>query len=173
MANNQKFNYAFDTEVEAILALQAEGRRLKYIALKVWRQYLASYKPKEYAFHLTGITGKRTRNTQRGIKLGRVKKLDDSTFGIELTFEDDLMYHESAFGSKYQKGHSIMLISEGWQVKRGWHKDIENFGYFEGINYIEKVKEAFIKDAKKGITLEVQWAGSEFKKRRKQPNVLK
>lgn len=174
MANNPIFQ--FDSEEEAIKVLQAEGRRLKYIALKLWRKYLSEYQPKKYAKHLTGEAGKRTRDTQRGIKLGKVKKIDGDTLGIELTFENDLMYHESVFGSSKPQGHSIMLISEGWHSKkleRKLKRRIERFTYFEGIDYLARLKEEFESGKHQGITLEIQWAGSEFKKRRRQPNVLK
>lgn len=161
--------FEFDSEEEAIKALEAEGRRLKYIAIKLWRKYLSEYKPKEYI---------RTRDSQKAIKLGRVKPYDEDTYCIELTFDNDLSYHDSWFTKKgvagnHKKGHSFMLISEGWKVKKGKHKDRYRFGYFEGIDYISRVKEAFEKGKHQGITLEVQWVGAEFKKQPEQKNVLR
>lgn len=152
MANSPLFE--FDSEKEAIRVLEAEGRRLKYIAIKVWRQYLASYQPKQYV---------RTRKSQKSIKLGKVKRLDGDTFGIELTFQNDLTYHNSVIGKDQPQGHSIMLISTGWKVKRGKHKDVYRFGYYEGFDYINKVKEAFEATKHKGISLEVQWSGKALK----------
>lgn len=146
--------YEFDSEKEAIDALNREGRRLKYIAIKVWRAYLASYKPTKYV---------RTRKSQRGIKLGKVKKLSDDTFGIELTFVDDLMYHDSVIRKSEPKGHAIMLISSGWKVKKGKHRNIKNFGYFKGIDYLAQVEKEFEKSKHKGISLEIQWSGKAYK----------
>ncbi|MFQ3543656.1 hypothetical protein Q7A53_06190 [Halobacillus rhizosphaerae] len=160
--NNSLF--AFDSEQEAKRVLMAEGRRLKYIALKIWRRYLSSYKPEAYI---------RTRKSQNAIKLGHVKKVGSDTLGIELTFDDNLLYHDSVISKSEPKGHSIMLISEGWKVKRGRAKDVYRFGYFEGINYIERVKEAFESGKHKGITLVVNWQGEEFRKQPQQKGVLK
>lgn len=146
--------YEFHSEEEAIKVLQAEGKRLEQIALKVWRQYLASYKPEMYI---------RTGKSENGIKLKQVKKIDSDTLGIELTFQDNLMYHDSVFGGSQPKGHSIMLISSGWAVNKGWHRNIPNFGYKEGFNYLGKVVEAFEAVKHEGITLEVQWSGKYLK----------
>lgn len=155
--------FAFDNEITARLALEAEGRRLKYIAVKLWRKYLDDYQPSVYV---------RTRKSQRAIQLGKVVRLDAFTFGIELTFDNDLTYHDSVMGG--MKGHSIMLISEGWRVKStAKHADVYRFGYFEGINYIGRVIEEFNSKPTKGITLEVKWAGEKYKKKKIQPNVLK
>ena len=158
--------YFYETDEEAIRALEAEGRRLKYIALKLWRSYLGSYQPSEYI---------RTRRSQRAIKLGKVKRLDAYTFGIELTFVDELLYHDSVIGKGQPKGHSIMLISEGWKLKktaRG-RKPVYRFDYYEGFDYLSKLIATFNDGARKGITLEVNWAGEPYKKGNPQKNVLK
>ena len=157
-------NFEFDSELEAIRALESEGRRLLFIAIKIWRQYLASYKPKEYV---------RTRKSQKSIKLGKVKRLEDDTLGIELTWEDDLAYHDSVITDGKPQGHSIMLISEGWKVRKGKHTDVYRFGYYEGFDYLSKVEEAFNNGKHNGITLEIRWAGKPFRKQDKQPNVLR
>lgn len=80
------------TEEQAIRTLEMEGRRLKYIALKVWRKYQSSYPPKMYV---------RTRDTQRGIKLGSIRRIDANHFGIDLMYDNDLMYHDSILFSSY------------------------------------------------------------------------
>lgn len=142
------------TEEQAIRTLQQEGRRLKYIALKVWRKYLSNYQPKQYV---------RTRDTQRGIELGRVRKISPHVYGIDLKYENDLMYHDSVFGKNYPKGHSLMLISEGWRVRKGRHKDIYMFGYFEGADIIGQIEREYNKFKPRGITLETQWTGKFLK----------
>lgn len=158
MANLDSLNNAFaaQSEQQAKRQLEQEGRRLKLIAVKIWRQYLASYKPKSYA---------RTRNSQRGIKLGRVHRVDAFHFGIELTFENDLMYHDSVLPNSAKKGHSIMLISEGWnkekketKLSKMMRKQVYRFTYFEGIDYLGKVEKAFNAGKPIGITLETQWS---------------
>lgn len=154
--------YEFDSEEEAIKALQAEGRKLKYIAIKVWRKYLSSYKPKAYI---------RTRKSQNAIKLGRVKQISEDSFGIEVTFLDDLAYHDSILNTKkkqHEQGHSIMLISEGW-TSTNLERKIgrrERFTHYEGFDYIGKVKEEYEKVKHKGIELEIQWSGKFTRKSR-------
>ena len=94
--------YEFDSEAEAKRVLESEGRRLESIARKVWNEYLGSYTPKMYV---------RSGKTEKSIKLGKVFSIDADTLGIELTFVNDLVYHDSVIGKSHPKGHSIMLIS--------------------------------------------------------------
>ncbi|MGG1746844.1 hypothetical protein ABDI04_05530 [Bacillus licheniformis] len=166
MANNlpktKKSNFYFQTEQEAIRALEIEGRKLQRIAVKVWRKYLSSYQPKKYI---------RTNNTERGIKLGKVKMIAPDQWGIELTFENDLMYHESVFDKQngtrnYPKGHSIMLLSGGWKAVKLERKIgiRQNFTRHRGINYLGQVVRAYNLQKHKGITLDIQWSGKFLKK---------
>lgn len=139
------------TEEQAIRTLEMEGRRLKYIALKVWRKYQSSYPPKMYV---------RTRDTQRGIKLGKVRRIDANHFGIDLMYDNDLMYHDSIFGSQYPKGHSLMLISNGWhsrKLERKYGKGIYMLTYFEGADIIGQIEREYNKYKPLGVTLETQW----------------
>lgn len=147
--------YEFETDAEAKRVLLQEGRRLKFIARKVWHEYQLSYQPEMYV---------RTGNTIKSIKLGNVFRIDADTWGIELTFQNDLVYHDSVIGKKHPKGHSIMLISSGWKVGKGWHKNIHRFGYYEGFDYIGKVIKEFNDGKHKGINLELQWSGKYLKK---------
>ncbi|MGV4321320.1 hypothetical protein [Bacillus mojavensis] len=151
-AKTKQSNLYFQTDQEAIQVLEKEGRKLMDIAKKVWRKYLASYTPKEYI---------RTGKTERGIKLGSVKKIGDNEHGIELTFQNDLMYHESVISQSEPKGHSIMLLSSGWTARKLESKIgiRENFTRHKGINYIGEVVKAYQSSKHRGIDLEVQWSG--------------
>ena len=154
-------------EAEIKRLMQAEGRRLKYIALKIWRETMSEYKPRVYAVHLGKKAGQRTRNSARAIKLGSVRKQPDGTFTIELTWDNDLVYHDSIFQGQ-PKGHSVMLISEGWHSRKledwigrgGKDGRIERFTYFEGTGYLYKVYKEYMKSAPNGIFLDVQWSGA-------------
>lgn len=161
---NNNGHLEFESESEARRALESEGKRLLDIARNIWRQYLASYSPKMYVRH---------GNSEKALKLGSVKKLDDDTLGIELTWENDLAYHNSVITKGKPQGHSIMLISEGWKVKKGKHKNVYRFGYYEGFDYLTKIEQAFNNGNNKGIALEIQWAGQPFRKQKTQPNVLR
>ena len=146
--------YEFNSEIDARRALESEGRGLEMIARKVWNNYLGSYSPKAYA---------RKGNSEKSIKLGKVFRIDANTFGIELTFVNDLVYHDSVISPSQPKGHSIMLISKGWKVRKGRHKNVYRFGYYEGFDYIGKVISEFNNGKNKGIELEVQWSGKYLK----------
>lgn len=135
----------FDSEAEATAILKAEGQRLNKLAVDLWREYLNDYKPKVYV---------RTGHSIDSIKLGQVKRYDEDTLCIELTWEDDLTYHPSVFTNGFPKGNSILLISEGWRVSKGWHKNIERFGYYEGWNYLGKLQKAFEAEMHNGITFQ-------------------
>lgn len=162
ISQTKQSNFYFQTEEEAIRALEIEGRKLKNIAVKIWRKYLASYEPKVYI---------RTNNSLRGIKLGKVKMIAPNEWGIELTFENDLMYHESWFDKQngtreHPKGHSIMLLSSGWKAVNLERKIgiRQNFTRHKGINYLGQVIKAYNAQKHKGITLDVQWSGKFLKK---------
>lgn len=144
--------YSFDSEIEAIKALKSEGERLERIAIKIWRKYINSYTPNQYV---------RTGNAEKSIKLGGIKKLNDNTLAIELTFQNDLVYHNSRF-KKGKKGHAVMLISDGWHSKKLEKKlgrRVNRFTYFGGSGYLYQVYKEFNATKKKGITLDIQWSG--------------
>jgi hypothetical protein len=158
----------FTSEEEAKKILLSEGHRLKSIADKVWQQYLGSYTPKKYV---------RTHRSENGIKIGGVKSLGKDLWGIEVTFENSLMYHNSVIGKGKKntnvnqqvkinpQGHSIMLISSGWKAKK-LEKKIgvkEHFTRYKGFNYLGKVVKEFNSGKHKGISLEVQWSGAYLK----------
>jgi hypothetical protein len=149
------------SEQEAKRLLEKEGKRLERIALKLWRRDMSKYQPKSYAVHLGMQEGQRTNRSQKAIKLGRVKMISPTQWGIELTWENELVYHDSMFPNQ-PKGHSVMLISDGWHSKKleGRFGKIYRFTYFEGTNYIGRVIKEWQKSAPKEITLEKQWSGA-------------
>lgn len=162
--------YEFNSEEEAILALKEEGQRLIRIARRVWNSYLRSYDPSKYV---------RTHDSEMSMILSNVVKIDKDTLGLRLNFLDDLAYHDSVLNGKnkgkYPQGHSIMLISEGWHSKKLEDKIGERymFTYYEGFDYLEKVREEFEKGKHMGISFEIYWNGKPFGKKPKQENVLK
>ncbi len=139
------------SELQARRLLESEGKRLEAIAIKLWRRYLSSYSPKEYI---------RTGKAESAIKLKNVKKVDGNHLGIELTWENDLVYHDSIFGSS-QKGHAVMLISDGWHSRKLENRigKVYKLTYFEGTGYLYRVYKEYMATAPAGITLDVQWSG--------------
>ena len=145
------------SEEEAKRLLRAEGQRLKEIAIKKWRQYLASYTPKMYV---------RTGNSEKAIKLGDVKRISPTEWGIELTWENSLAYHDSVLPNSNKKGHAVMLISSGWHAKKLekiYGKRVYRHTYFEGTGYLYQVYKEYMKSAPKTVTLDVQWSGKAVK----------
>ncbi len=146
----------FDTDDEAIRVLKREAEKLKKCAKKVWRQYLDSYTPKGYV---------RTGKAEKSIKVGKLKKIDANTYIIEVTFQNNLVYHDSVIRKSEPKGHAVMLISDGWEVKKGKHKNIPRFGHYKGFKYLEKVEEEYNKIKDRRISFEIEWSGKYTKRR--------
>lgn len=161
--------FEFESEEEAKLVLEEEGKKLFKIAQDVWLDYLESYTPQKYV---------RTYASLESIKLGVVRQYDEDTLCIELTYQDDLAYHPSLVGKSkpLPEGHAIMLISEGWHSKRLEAKigrPIPHFTEYEGFNYVEKVIERYNSTKHEGISLEYTWRGKPFEKGKDQTNVLR
>lgn len=164
LPTNKESNRLFDSDEEAQFVLKREAKILKTCAIIIWKKYLASYQPKEYAVHKTGAKGMRTGASLNSIQMGEPKKVGDNDWQVEVTFRDDLAYHESVInskgGKKHKDGHAIMLISFGWRVKKGSHRNIKHFGYRQGYDYLGKVNRLYKKLQKdKRVSLEIQWAG--------------
>jgi hypothetical protein len=151
MANNLLPVGTFNTPQEAEKVLKAEARKFKYIALKVWRSYLSSYKPKEYV---------RTRKSQNAVQIKtRIINLGNNELGIKITWENDLAWHDSVLPNSTKKGHSIILISEGWnavKLAKIMGRKIYRFTYYEGWNYLGKVIEGYDRVRDKRIGLEIE-----------------
>lgn len=138
------------SEVRAREVLRNEARKLQKIAIKEWRKYLSSYMPKTYI---------RTGNAERSIKIGTIKKVDMNHIGIEVTYQNDLVYHDSIMGGK--RGHAVMLISDGWHAKKLEAKmgRVHRLTYFEGTGYLHKVYNEYNKVSPTGVSLDIQWSG--------------
>lgn len=154
MAKYNKSFY-FESEKEAIEMLKIEAKRLKRVAVKVWHQYLASYRPKEYV---------RTGKSEKAIKIGDVKRKGND-FIIEVYFDNDLVYHDSVISPNEPKGHSVMLISSGWKAVNLERKigRRDHFTRYKGFNYLGKVAQEYRKVGHKGIFLDIQWKNDDYK----------
>lgn len=140
------------SEQQTRVLLRAEGQRLEKIARKIWKQYLSSYRPVEYV---------RTGDAMDSIKLGQVKRVGGMQLGIELTWENDLAYHDSVFKNNKTQGHAIMLISDGWHARKLENRigKVHRFTYFEGTGYLYRVYKEYMATAPPNMTLDVQWSG--------------
>ena len=164
MANQIPNNFTFDDDLTAKITLELEAKKLYDIAKRVWLRYYNNYTPQVYD---------RTGKTIDALKIGSIRKIDAFTWGIDVFFENNLVYHESRWGKKYPDAHTVMIIGgwsknkrkpkTGWRVKRGWHKDIHRFGYFEGFDYLGEVEREYNKIRDQRIFLDIQWTGKTLK----------
>ena len=72
---------------------------------------------------------------------------------IDIIYSDDA-FHKSLWSDDVI--NSIELMNEGYKVKSGWHKDIENFGYREGSHFLEKAIARFNKNNPLGIDIKIK-----------------
>jgi hypothetical protein len=142
----------FPSEKDAMKVLLAEGRKLERIARKEWRRYLGSYDPQQYV---------RTGNSEKAIKLKtRPIKISENEIAIELTWENNLAWHNSVVPKSKKKGHAIILISAGWHSKKLekiYGRAVPRHTYYEGYGYLTNVINAYnaVRDKRIGLELEV------------------
>lgn len=153
-----KSAYSLTSTNQRQLIIQ-EGKKLERIARREWEAYYQSYTPKQYI---------RTYKSRDALKLKTPTKRIDGGWDIELTWEDDLAYHDSRFGKKNNRGHAIMLISDGWEsrklkAKLGG-KRIERLTDFDGTGYLYNVYKKYLAVADRTITTNVIWSGNYTKK---------
>lgn len=72
---------------------------------------------------------------------------------IDIVYSDDA-FHKSLWSDDVI--NSIELMNEGYKVKSGWHKDIENLGYREGCHFLEKAIARFNKNNPLGIDIKIK-----------------
>ena len=76
---------------------------------------------------------------------------------INLFFENDKVIRESGFGiwkneSQADEVNVAYLLNYGYEVKKDvWFKNIENFGYREGYNFVENGIDDFLQTTKLSI----------------------
>jgi len=74
---------------------------------------------------------------------GRTGKLIDSVSVEMLSHDKARVYfgegawRDSLWYGGSQRGYLPELLNDGWHVTSGWHMDIKDFGYFDGIGFID------------------------------------
>lgn len=119
----------------AVSDLKSQASMLLGDINALWRGYENSYTPTVY---------RRTGKTRAGFSLSepRVTGSGPTTkIEIDLILDDEMMWHNSLFGGN--KGHSFMLISEGWDAPalrayRGGN-DTYRLTTFDGIGIIDSL----------------------------------
>jgi hypothetical protein len=142
----------FEDENSAYKALLKEGKKLEKIARKEWRRYLGSYSPQRYV---------RTGDSEKAIKLKTTPiKISENEIAIEVTWDNELAWHNSVVPKSQKKGHAILLISAGWHSKKLekiYGRRVPRHTYYEGYGYLTKVINAYnaVRDNRIGLELEV------------------
>ena len=130
--------------IEKQLKVEAD-RFLKILQEEIDAWYL-SYTP---------IIYNRTYNMRDSISVDDVVRVYPSKnqLVIDIVYSDDA-FHKSLWSDDVI--NSIELMNEGYKVKSGWHKDIENLGYREGGHFSEKAIARFNKNNPLGIDIKIK-----------------
>ena len=106
-------------------------------------------------FSYTPMIYNRTYNMRDSIRVDDVVRVYPSKnqLVIDIVYSDDA-FHKSLWSDDVI--NSIELMNEGYKVKSGWHKDIENFGYREGGHFLEKAIARFNKNNPLGIDIKIK-----------------
>lgn len=134
--------------------LYSEGLRLKDCIQNRLNLYLASYHPVMY---------ERTGGLKSSLAVDDVAdiKVNGKTININVVFNENA-YHNSGDGITGWKGDSgkksnvARLLNYGYEVKKNvWFKNIENFGYRQGRNFIEDGVNDFKSNNPYGIKVKI------------------
>ena len=105
--------------------LEAAAEALKEYLYKWMKHYFDTYEPKIY------------QRTGRFLESLLVEVINyGSKLWARVYFDDGKSYRESLWQGQPQ-GYLPALFNDGWQVQKGWHRDIPHFGYFGGAGFIE------------------------------------
>lgn len=106
-------------------------------------------------FSYTPMIYNRTYNMRDSIRVDDVVRVYPSKnqLVIDIVYSDDA-FHKSLWSDDVI--NSIELMNEGYKVKSGWHKDIENFGYRKGGHFLEKAIARFNKNNPLGIDIKIK-----------------
>lgn len=130
--------------------LYEEAQRLRDCIQKRIDDYRESYAPKIY---------NRTDMLPKSLSVDDIAHIyvEGNKICINLFFENDKVIRESGFGiweneSQADEVNVAYLLNYGYEVKKDvWFKNIENFGYREGYNFVENGIDDFLQTTKLSI----------------------
>lgn len=139
----------------AVSDLKSQASMLLGDINALWRGYENSYSPTVY---------RRTGKTRMGFSLSDVRTTGtgpSTRIEIDLILDDEMMYHDSLFGGS--KGHSFMLISEGWDAPglrayRGGN-DTYRLTTFDGVGIIDSLVNMYNNDK---VQFKFYYEGNEY-----------
>lgn len=126
--------------------MQYEANRFLRILQEEINKWYNVYSPKMYS---------RSYNMMNSIYAEDLVSISTSGNKLQIKINyDDTAFHKSLWDGSI---NSILLMNEGYQVSKGWHKDVENFGYREGGHFLEKAVARFNKENDLGIDVEINY----------------
>lgn len=127
--------------------LKSEADRFLKILQEEISEWYTLYRPQVY---------NRTFNTLKSIYAEDIVDVSSSGTNLEVRIKyTGLAFHNSIFGG--EDANTLLLMNCGYAVKSGWHKNIPNFGFRAGGNFLEKAVERFQKDNIFGITIKTNY----------------
>lgn len=121
--------------------LQYEANRFLKILQEEIDNWYDSYSPVVY---------KRSYDMRNSIYVEDLVQVSVSGDKLQIKINyDDRAFHQSLWDSS--SINSILLMNDGYKVSKGWHKDIENFGYRDGGQFLEKAVHRFNEENDFGI----------------------
>ena len=127
--------------------MKYEAKRFLKILQEEIDEWYSSYSPKMYS---------RSYGMRDSIYAEDIVDVDSS--GTQLTIKikyTDAAIHSSLWGD--DEIDTLLLMNKGYQVKRGWHKNIGNFGYRKGGHFLERAVERFNNDNLFGIKVNIDY----------------
>lgn len=123
--------------------LQYEADRFLKILQEEINNWYDSYSPVVY---------KRSYDMRNSIYVEDLVQVSVSGDKLQIKINyDNSAFHQSLWDSS--NINSILLMNDGYKVSKGWHKNIENFGYREGGQFLEKAVNRFNEDNYFGIDI--------------------
>ena len=125
----------FSIELVSEKELTEAANALKGYLQNFLKQYFDSYDPKIY---------ERTGGLLNSIIVDVVQNGDK--LQARLTFDPTSITGKSVFEGG-SDGDKVLLLDQGWQVTKDvWFKDIEHFGFFDGIGFIKNAVDSALSD---------------------------
>lgn len=127
--------------------MKYEAKRFLKILQEEIDRWYRLYSPKIY---------QRTYDMRNSIYAEDLVQVSNSGDNLQIKINyDDTAFHKSLWDAS--NINSILLMNNGYQVSKGWHKDIENFGYREGGHFLERAVYRFNKENDFGIDIIINY----------------
>lgn len=126
-------------ETVLVSMLDREATILRSLIQKHIEAYYASYQPTVYERQYRLLHSLVQTGVRKTIFNGR------AYYYVYIEFDDSKVIRDSLFSSNTNKGHSAILISQGWKTRKPSFRDVPRFGYFRGYDFIGRAIDEYVK----------------------------